>query len=74
VRRGALGGRLAVCGRWGDADRLGLGGRLCRVVAGAEGRCDPAARVLRGVRGPSAGVVGDTERREPGEVHCGSQQ
>jgi hypothetical protein len=77
VRRGAPGGRLAVVAVggmpivWGwAAGRVGL----CRVVVGAEGRCDPAPRVSRGVHDPAAGVVCDTERREPGEVHCGRQQ
>jgi hypothetical protein len=80
VRRGACSGRLAVVAPLANFDRLGLGGgrvsggfRAVTALRGAEGGVTPPPGVSGGVHGPSAGLVGDTERREPGEVHRGRQ-
>jgi hypothetical protein len=62
----------------GDVGRFGgRAVRVCLVVGSRwvlkEG-VSPRPGVSGGAHRPSTGVVGDIERREPGEVHRGSQQ
>jgi hypothetical protein len=67
--RGDCGGGDAVCWRLVDV----VSGHRPRLRALME--CEPpGAGVSGGIGRPPGGLVGDTERRESGEVHRGGQQ